>query len=299
MEKILKIAFIGGDKRLLKAATILSQGEHKVEMWGVDNTYMPVNICAQSCESAVKDIDMLVLPTPPSEDELRVNCPLFSQESGIKIHKLLEMLPPKTLIVGGRISPRFKDIASKRGFSTVDYFNREELLIKNAVPTAEGAIGIAIDKMPRTIFGSKIAVVGYGRIGEILAQKLGLLGANVTVYARKNVSIAKAQSQGLSGRKIEMINDKSTLYELTKGYDLIYNTVPYWIITEDIVRDIPKSTVIVDLASAPGGIDMIAAKKYDLSVILALGLPGKTAPDTAGEIIAESISNIIKEELLI
>ena len=299
MDKKLKVAFIGGDMRMVKAAQVLAESYFDVRVWGIDNKYFSKDICQKSCEEAVNDIDVLVLPTPPSEDEVRVSCPLFSEESGIKIHKLLEMLPQNTAIMGGRMSPRLREIITKKCFNAYDYFNREELLIKNAVPTTEGAIGIAIDKMPKTIYNSKIAVVGYGRIGEALALKLNLLGAKVTVFVRKLSGVAKAQSQGLNGRRIEFINKESSLCELASGYDLIYNTVPYWIITEEIIKNIPKSTMVVDLASAPGGIDMIAAKKYDLNVIRALALPGKTAPETAGEIIAESIMNIIKEELII
>lgn len=299
MDKKLKVAFIGGDMRMVKAAQVLAESYFDVRVWGIDNKYFSKDICQESCEEAVNGIDVLVLPTPPSEDEVRVSCPLFSEESGIKIHKLLEMLPKNTAIMGGRMSPRLREIITKKGFNAYDYFNREELLIKNAVPTTEGAIGIAIDKMPKTIYNSKIAVVGYGRIGEALALKLNLLGAKVTVFVRKLSGVAKAQSQGLNGRRIEFINKESSLCELASGYDLIYNTVPYWIITEEIIKNIPKSTMVVDLASAPGGIDMIAAKKYDLNVIRALALPGKTAPETAGEIIAESIMNIIKEELII
>ena len=297
MNTMLKISFVGGDKRIVTVAKEFSRYGFEVKVWGIDNTYFDEpDICADTCENAVKDARILVLPTPPSEDEVRINCPLFSSESGVKFHKLLDMLSQDTVILGGRMSPRIRDIATKRNFKIFDYFNREELLIKNAVPTAEGAIGIAIEKMSKTVFGAKIAVIGYGRIGEVLASRLRLLGADVTVYARKTAAIAKAQSEGLNGRRIEYINGQSSLIELAKGYNLIYNTVPYWIITEEIIKEMPKSTLFVDLASAPGGVDILAAKKYGLNVIHALGLPGKTAPDSAGMIIAESILNIIKEE---
>lgn len=297
MDKAVKIAVIGGDKRIVSATKALVESGFDVKVWGIDSVYFDKELCVDACEDAVNNINVLILPTPPSEDEVRVNCPLFSNESGIKFHKLLEILSPDTVILGGRMSPRFRDIASKKNFKTYDYFNREELLIKNAVPTAEGAIGIAIDKCSKTIFGAQIAIVGYGRIGEVLATKLGLLGADVTVYARKVAGIAKAKALGLKGRKIEFRNGINSLCELADGYDIIYNTVPYWIITEEIVKNMPKSTMIIDLASAPGGVDIIAAKKYNLDIIHALGLPGKTAPESAGRIIAESITNIIMEEI--
>lgn len=299
MNKKLKIGIIGGDKRIVKAASVLYKSGYNVKVWGIDSTYFDIDICKKSCEETVAEADVVILPTPPSEDEVRISCPLFSEESGIKFHKLLELLPSNAVILAGRICPRLKDLASKHNFKIIDYFNREELLIKNAVPTAEAAIGIAIEKLPTTLFGANIAILGFGRIGEALAYRLNLLGANVTVYARKNASIAKAQSYGMNGTKIVFSNSGNTLLDLSYGYDIIYNTVPYWIITESILKDMRSSSLIVDLASAPGGVDIVAAKKYGVNVIHALSLPAKTAPESAGIIIAESIINIIKEEISI
>lgn len=295
----LKIGVVGGDKRSVEVIKILRKQGFEVSVWGIDCTYLALDLCKDNCEDAVSDADIVVLPTPPSEDEVRVNCPLFSKESGIKLHKLLELLPEKAVILGGRMSPRLRDFAAKRGLKAFDYFNREELLIKNAVPTAEGAIGIAIEKSPKTLFGAEIAILGFGRIGEALAYRLKGLGAKITVYARKGASVAKAESEGMGGAKICYSNGTSSLAELAKGYDIIYNTIPYWVVTEDIIQNMPKSTLIVDLASAPGGFDMVAAKKYGVEIIHALALPSKTAPASAGAIIADSIIDIITEELTV
>ena len=295
MKNAVKIGVIGGDRRTVEIIRCLKLSEFDVSVWGIDPQYIDNSLLKENCETAVLDADAVVLPTPPSEDELRVNCPLFTRESGVKIHKLLDMMSENALLLGGRMSPRLKDLAAKRNIKCYDYFNTEELLIKNAVPTAEGAIGIAVNKMSKTIFESKIAIVGFGRIGEALALRLKALGANVTVFARKGTSIAQAISKGMSGIKIEFTDGVSTLNGLASGFDLIYNTVPYWVITEDIIEAIPKSTLVIDLASAPGGVDLVAAKRYQLDVIHALALPSKTAPVTAGEYMAESIIGILKE----
>ena len=295
----LKISVVGGDKRIVEVIKILREKGFDVSVWGIDDAYISPLLCKNNCEEAVSNADIVVLPTPPSEDEVRVNCPLFSKESGIKLHKLLELLPEKSVVMGGRMSPRLRDFAAQRGLKAFDYFNREELLVKNAVPTAEGAIGIAIEKSPKTLFGAEIAILGFGRIGESLAYRLKGLGAKITVYARKGASVAKAESEGMVGAKICYRNGASSLSELTKGYDIIYNTIPYWVVTEDIIQNMPKSTLIIDLASAPGGFDIVAAKKYDVEIIHALALPSKTAPASAGAIIADSILNIITEELTV
>lgn len=297
MNKEIKIGVIGGDRRIVKVVNVLNEIGYEVKVWGIDGKYFDADLCKNTCEEAILNDDIIILPTPPSEDDVRVNCPLFSQESGVKFNKLMEMLSPQTIILGGRISPRIKDLANKFNHKTVDYFNREELLVKNAVPTAEAAIGIAIEKTSRTLFGSNVAVIGFGRIGEALAYRLHLLGAKTTVFARKEVSIAKAQSYGLYGKKIVSNANGNTLQEISENYDVVYNTVPYWIITENILKNMPKSTLIIDLASAPGGVDIVAAKKYNTNIIHALSLPAKTAYESAGIIMAESIINIINEEI--
>ena len=298
MDNALKFAVIGGDRRMIEVIRIISAKGLSVKVWGIDEKYVESSICVEGCEEAVRGADIVILPTPTSEDDVRINCPLFSKESGIKMHKMLDMLKKDAMVFGGRMSPRLREYIAQRGLKSFDYFNKDELLVKNAVPTAEGAIGIAIEKMPRMLLGSKIAVLGFGRIGEALSSRLKLLGANVTVYARKSLCIAKAQSDGYNGVKIEFNHGESSLMELTtKGYHLIYNTVPHWIVTEDIVERLPKDTLFVDLASAPGGIDLVAAKKFEYEVVRAPSLPSKVAPVSAGEIIAESIFNIIEEEL--
>lgn len=298
MKTNLKFAFIGGDRRSIEAIKTIAEKGVIVAVWGIDGEYFPSPLwCKETCEEALSGADVVILPTPPSEDDVRVNCPLFSKESGIKIHKMLEMLSSKAIVLGGRISPRMREFAAKREIKMIDYFNREELLIKNAVPTAEGAIGISIEKTDCTLFGAKAAILGYGRIAEALASRLKALGTAITVFARKAESIAKAQSEGYNGIKIEYVDNRCSLERLAENFDIIYNTVPHWIVTEEIIKVIPRKTVFIDLASAPGGVDLVAAKKYNFDVVRALALPAKIAPRTAGKIIAESIINIVEEEL--
>ena len=147
MTNIKKIGVIGGDRRTLEVIRVLRQKGMEVAVWGIDAKYIDTLTVCDTFESTVNNAEAVILPTPPSEDEVRVNCPLFSNESGVKIHKLLEAMPENAILLGGRVSPRIKDLAAKRNVKCYDYFNTEELLIKNAVPTAEGAIGIAVDKI--------------------------------------------------------------------------------------------------------------------------------------------------------
>lgn len=68
------------------------------------------------------------------------------------------------------------------------------------------------------------------------------------------------------------------------------------ILNEPMLKHIDKHTLIIDLASRPGGVDFEAAKRLGLNVNWALSLPGKVAPITAGKIIYKTVCNILKQE---
>ena len=288
-----RIAVVGGDRRMLEVIECLKG--HDVKIWGIDESYIKSGTYCKSIDEAIGDAEVLILPSPPCADDIRVNCPLYTEESSEKIHRVLEALKKDCIVLGGRLSPRVKELATREGLKIFDYFASEEVLIKNAVPTAEGAIGVAIYNTDVTVFGSEIAIIGYGRIGKALALRLTALGARVTVFDRKDEKLALAMSEGANGVKIEYKDGESSLMGLSRGFDVIYNTVPLWIITEEIVRGLPKDTLVVDLASAPGGIDMLAVKKYGTNYIQALAIPEKIAPRSAGKIIAGSILKIMEE----
>lgn len=293
-----KLAMLGGDMRQISVAKELTLCGFVTELWGIDEIFCrEAEICLRDDWGAVIDgCDALILPLPASADGVRVNCPLLSDAAGVKIPKILDLLPSKTLVIGGKFSPILKNVISDRGFRYIDYFLREELQLKNAIPTAEGALALAMDELPITLSGAKTAVVGYGRIGKILAAKLKALDADVTVVARKTTDIALAESVGHRALHLVINDQGNSLEKLTSGYDVIFNTVPSWLFDEVLISKMDKRTLVIDLASAPGGIDIHAAKEKGLKVIWALSLPGKRSPYTAGKIIAQTIAQILTEE---
>lgn len=301
MRKNIKIAVLGGDMRQLSVTKALSEEGITVEMWGIDKVFCQ-NTTIALCEDwgeTISGCSVLVLPLPVSGDGVRVHCPLLSDAASVKLSKVLDLVPRNTLILGGKFNPAIKQMLVDKGLRHIDYFLREELQIKNAIPTAEGAIALAMNELPITLSGANTAVIGYGRIGKVLASKLKLLNANVTVAARKNSDLAFAQSCGMNPLPIVVKDGKNSLEVLCDGYDVIFNTVPAWILDASVVEKLSADTLIIDLASAPGGIDLHAAKARGLKVIWALSLPGKNSPFTAGKIIAQTIMQILKEEDLI
>lgn len=298
MPKHIKLAVLGGDMRQISVTEELSRCGFTTELWGVDKDFCAsADVCLRDEWNEVIDgCDALILPLPVSADGVRVNCPLLSDSAGVKLSKLLDLIAKETLILGGKFSPSLKLMTSDKGFRYIDYFLREEFQIKNAVPTAEGALALAMNELPITLSGAKTAIIGYGRIGKILAAKLKALNAEVTVVARKTTDLALAQSVGLDTLHLVMDGEKNSLEALTVGFDVIFNTVPAWVMDQKIVDMMSRETLIIDLASAPGGIDIHAAKERGLKVIWALSLPGKSSPYTAGKIIAQTIVQILTEE---
>jgi dipicolinate synthase subunit A len=121
------------------------------------------------------------------------------------------------------------------------------------------------------------------------------IGARVTVAARRESDVSFAESLGCESKRIT--EGVSWWSDLTRGYDVIYNTVPTWIFGRDFLSAVDKKTLIVDLASAPGGVDIRAARELGSNVSWATSLPGKYAPRSAGEIIASCVLRIIEEVL--
>ena len=159
----------------------------------------------------------------------------------------------------------------------------------NTIPTAEGAIEIAIAETPITIHGSKSLVLGYGKIGKILAKDLFGLGAETFAMARKHADLAMIEGHGYEPLPLSSL--KNRIHE----FDIIFNTVPALILDDDILSNVRRDALVIDLASKPGGVDFDAAGRHGLKVIWALSLPGKIAPITSGAIIKDTIMNIISE----
>lgn len=297
----IKLTLLGGDLRQLAIARGLASQGVETAVWGLGLGAEEIGdaVRCASWTDAVKESRAIILPLPASSDGNHVNCPMASSSDSfvpLKLTKLLDSIPNNVPIIGGRFSPAFKSFADSKNFKIIDYFESEELQIKNAVPTAEGALAIAMNELPITIRGARVAVIGYGRVGKILAEILNSLGAHVTVAARKNMDLAWAYNYRCDTLKIEIRDGKSSLIKLGSGYDVIFNTVPYWLFDGNVLPHICKNTLIIDLASAPGGVDTRAASDCGVKVIWALSLPGKCSPFTAGEIICDSILNILSKE---
>ena len=159
----------------------------------------------------------------------------------------------------------------------------------NAIPTAEGCIGILMAERTRTLWNSAILLAGFGPVGQALGVRLAALGAQVTVAARRPAQRALAESFSL--RAVDL----ARLEQAAPAFDTVVNTIPAPVLTEAVLAALRPGSLIVDLASKPGGTDFAAARRLGHRAIHALSLPAACAPETAGEALARTVCEILAE----
>ena len=215
--------------------------------------------------------------------------PLPLDAARTPLAELLRAARPGALALGGMLSAEARAIAAEAGVELVDYFAREELTIRNAVPTAEGALEILLHERSRTLWGSAVLLLGFGPVGQALGVRLGALGAAVTVLARRPAQRALAESLGLRAAPL------ARLPALAPAFDTVVNTVPALVLTAPVLGALRPGSFILDLASRPGGTDFGAAARCGHRALHALSLPASCAPETAGEAVAQTVCEMLRE----
>lgn len=233
--------------------------------------------------------DCAVLPLPATTDGVRITMPYHSENPDFDI--ILKAVKRGGRVFTGKSCPYLERICEENGLRLYNYFDREELQLLNAVPTAEGALEIMLNELPVTVFGVSALITGFGRIGEVMAKMLISLGAKATVYARRSEQRAKAECMGCAA-----VSDVE-LEEALNQFDVVINTVPATVFDRKRLMRLKKDCLIIDLASKAGVEDLELAASVGVKVIWALSLPGRTAPVTAGRIIGKTIENILGEEV--
>jgi dipicolinate synthase subunit A len=285
----------GGDLRYITLASKLAENkENIVNAVGFDpgafsigssNTRLTANIHTLS-----ERADFLVLPIPVSVDGENVNAPFYSKQ--LPIAELVPFVKNGGKVFGARFGDELTALFEKAGLSVVDYSEREDFAVMNAVATAEGAIQVAMEELDCTVSSRKILVLGMGRIAKTLLKMLRAFSPEVTAAARKTSDIAWAEILGGKGVHLgDLFENTPALGE----YDLIFNTIPNMVLNEERLCKLSKHTLIIDLASRPGGVDFAAAKRLGLKTRWALSVPGKVAPVTSGCVIAQTITNILAD----
>lgn len=169
------------------------------------------------------------------------------------------------------------------------YARREEYQIAIARLTAEGAIALL---RPETgLSGAHILLLGYGRIARLLARELQKAGALVTAAARSGEQRAWAEAEGIEALPLDALSGA------LDRFDVIIGTIPAPVLTEPLLALVRKDALLLELASAPGGIDAAAAHERGLRYIRAPGLPAKYAPERAAVILRNAVYAAAAEPL--
>jgi dipicolinate synthase subunit A len=284
-----KIAIIGGDARYLRLIHALHYEEWiDVVIVGfdkVEQSYTAVKQCSIK-ELQSEQLDAIVLPITGIQNGGKVEA-VFSDKEWVLTSDWFKRLSKKCLIFTGITSDQLDHWIKENDLTLIELMERDDIAIYNSIPTAEGAIMLAIQHTDITIHDSNIFVFGFGRVGQTTANKFSGLGAKVTIVSKSETDLARAFEQGFQTIHLDKISDHICHCEI------LINTVPAVVVTAAVLEKLPSNRLIIDLASKPGGIDFDYAKKRGIEVIHALGLPGLVAPKTAGEILAKTIVHCI------
>ena len=286
MEK--SITVVGGDLRIVKLIEMLDSDGYKVYTYGLENSEELLNLerveMCPTLQEAVAVSKVVVGPIPLSSDRRRLSTPFG--RNNVELPDFVEALKGKYLIAG---NIGIKEELEANEVQFTDLLKREEFSVLNTIATAEGTMQIAMEETQRTVHGSNVLVMGFGRIGKVLAKMLDGIGAKVYCEARKDEDISWIKAYGYNPVHLNDLNEN-----LNK-FDIIINTIPFQILDEERLELVRKEAITIDLASNPGGVDRKAAREKGLKVIWALSLPAKVAPLTSAEFIKETLYHVLEE----
>ena len=285
-----KYLVLGGDLRNVKLAEMLADDGNRVFSFGQDRSDEilddgRIEKC-NSLKSALENAQIIVGPVPFASNEEFINTP-FSHDK-ILIKDLMKTNKDKILITGS-IKDNIKSLLYEKYMDVIDIMKRDDLAILNTIATAEGTIEVAIKNTDKILQGSRVLVLGFGRVGKIVANKFSKMSAFVTCAARKVSDLAWIKAYGYNS-----LNIYDLLYDL-KEFDIIINTVPQTILKEKELKHVDSEALLIDLASSPGGIDGKMATSMGLNFIWALSLPGRIAPSSSAKFIKDTVYTILDE----
>ncbi|GMA48978.1 dipicolinate synthase subunit A [Alicyclobacillus contaminans] len=286
-----RLVFIGGDARQLEViaqtteldASAMLIGFEELNRRFTDTALVPLS------PEVFAEADALVLPVAGMDDDGRVDTQFSSDGHVFLAEEHFAAMREGAFVFTGIARSRLETFTEKYKLNLVKLMELDEVAILNSIPTAEGAIALAMEHTDITIHGARTLVLGFGRCGITLARTLGALGAQVRVAARQPADLARIREMGMTPVPLQRLASE------VGDVDMVFNTVPALILTASVLSRMSKDCVIIDIASKPGGTDFRYAERRGMTALLAPSLPGLVAPKTAGRIIADSITRILAQ----
>ncbi|MDR3289280.1 MAG: dipicolinate synthase subunit DpsA [Peptococcaceae bacterium] len=284
--KGIRLAVIGGDERELYFIPEMQKlGAHIIGAGFEKADPIPgMRLAAQ--QEAIREADVLIFPLYGADERGLIKA-RYGNEPIVLNQEMLQAIPNNRPLFIGWVRPTLKAAADKMGIRIIETAKLDEVAILNSVPSAEGAIQMAMQHTRITLHGSRSYVLGLGRTGWTLAAMLKGLGARVTGVARKTQDLARALTLGLTPLPF------SELERAIGQAEVIFNTVPSLVLDKELLEKTSRDAVIIDVASMPGGTDFEYAQMLGIKALLAPGLPGMAAPKTAGMILAQVYPRLI------
>lgn len=276
---------IGGDERQIYLARSMQADGQEVLVSCLENARNAGGLRQTGLHSLAQRCGIVILPLPATRDGHYLNTPLSNME--VALDDEFARLFLDSRVFGGMLPKLTASSPLWRGIYCRDYYSREELVTGNAFLTAEGAVGLGIQEYEGGLGGARCLVTGYGRIGKALCGMLRGMGAQVSCSARKARDLTAIRATGCQALSYG---------ELARPFDIIFNTVPARVLDAPILESQNSDVLIIELASAPGGIDLETAGSLGLRVLAAPSLPGRMSPKASGELIKETVYNMLNED---
>jgi dipicolinate synthase subunit A len=287
-----KIAVLGGDERELILVSELVTLGATVTVVGCPRERLKHGaFISRSVEDGLSGAEVAILPMVGTDIRGHIRA-VYTEERLQLTQKALQGMAKPAMLIIGSARPFLKEWTDKLGITLIETGEMDDVAILNSIPTAEGAIQIAMQEMKTTIHSSRAMVLGFGRVGTTLGRTLKALGAVVSVASNNQGELARAYEMGCHRVPLSELADN------LNQIDVVFNTIPASVLTSEILRRMNPDTLIIDLATAPGGTDFGAANEYGIKALLAPGLPGKVAPIMAGRVLAEVVPRLIEKTMI-
>lgn len=279
------IAILGGDKRTLFMAPIFHKKGYRTICFGTaplsetDHGFF-TEITASSLEEAVENAPIIICGIPMEKE----NC-LYCTDPQVKISvtALKRALRKHQSVYGGNISASFRSHCAEREIQCFDFLQDERTSLLNATATAEGAVLEALLHKETLLYKSSCLVLGYGRCGKLICEKLKGLGCHVTVFSTSHEELAWAYHY-----RLDTVNPLQLDEQLDK-FDYLFNTIPACILNRDRLLKTKTDALIIDIASDRLGADYTAAQTIHRIPLFCPGLPGKYASESCAAFLTDFV----------
>jgi len=288
--KGIKIAVLGGDERELEMLRLLATIGAQIKTLGDPGVKIPGIEVKDRLSTVIDNVDVVIAPMTSTDEDDYLKA-TFVNNAVQLTEEFFASLESNTLFLIGVARGSVNDYCNEYDISLIQLAKLDEVAILNAIPTAEGAIQIAMEESNITLHSNKSMVLGLGRVGLTQARMLAGIGSQVYGVARDAGDRARAKEMGITPV------DFDELKEIISEMDFIFNTVPALVLDKELLTEVKSDALIIDLASAPGGVDFEVAKELGIKALLSLGLPGRVAPKTAGQILGKVIPRLIVDRM--